>query len=67
MDSGVTTVSFTLPSKFLANDVVDHRKLFPHLGKNALPSQQKCLEDVFVEGIDESVVGLSFMVRFTTY
>ena len=38
MDSGVTTVNFTLPSNFLADDVVDHRKLFPHLGKYGLPS-----------------------------
>ena len=32
------TVNFTLPSNFLDDDVVDHRKLFPHMGKYALPS-----------------------------
>ena len=32
VDSGVMTINFTLPSNFLVDDVVDHRKLFPHLG-----------------------------------
>jgi hypothetical protein len=57
-----TVVHFAVPPNFMADDIVDRSKMFPHIENYLLPSQQVRFANSSVEDIDASVVGLSFMV-----
>lgn len=57
----VMTVNFTLPSDFMADDVLDRTKLFPHLGKFHLPPFQERFKDASVDDMGSHAAGLSFM------
>ena len=48
----------------MIDDTVDKSKIFPHLGKYLLPSQQERFKDALIEDIDASAPGLSFLVSF---
>ena len=57
-----TVVHFAVPPNFMADDIVDRSKMFPHIENYLLPSQQVRFANSSVEDIDASVVGFSFMV-----
>ena len=57
-----TVVHFAVLPNFIADDIVDHSKMFPHIENYLLPSQQVRFANSSMEDIDASVVGLSFMV-----
>ena len=62
-----TSVSFSIPSNFMIDNTVDKSKIFPHLGKYLLPSQQVRFKDASIEDIDASAAGLSFLVSSLSY
>ncbi|KAI3693161.1 hypothetical protein L6452_32992 [Arctium lappa] len=57
----VTTVKFTLPSDFMADNVLDRANIFPHLGKYHLPTFRECFQGMSVDDIGSNVAGLTFM------
>ena len=46
----------------MIDDTVDKSKIFPHLEKYLLPSQEERFKDASIEDIDASAAGLSFLV-----
>ncbi|KAI3771956.1 hypothetical protein L6452_03128 [Arctium lappa] len=58
---GETTFKVTLPSDFMANDVLERDVIFPHLGKFLLPTFYDRYKESRVEDTGAHAAGLSFM------
>ncbi|KAI3701926.1 hypothetical protein L6452_27416 [Arctium lappa] len=59
--ANIQTVNFTLPSDFMADDVLDQARIFPHLGKYLLPHFKEKFKAMTIDDVGSNVSGLAFM------
>ncbi|KAJ9536184.1 hypothetical protein OSB04_un000644 [Centaurea solstitialis] len=64
--SGLTTMTISMPSDFMVDDVIRTKSIFPVLEQFHSPAQKARMEEADIEDLDAFVAGISFLALQTS-